>query len=74
MVSIETTDQAVILKKLDENNLYKEIKKLILNNKKRKQIQINSRKNVKHIIASNTKIIDKYVKVFFLNIINHSKK
>jgi len=37
---IETTDQAIILKKLDENNLYKEIKKLILNNKKRKQIQI----------------------------------
>ena len=55
---IETTDQAIILKKLDENNLYKEIKKLILNNKKRKQIQMNSRKNVKHIISSNTKIID----------------
>ena len=55
---IETTDQAIILKKLDDNNLYKEIKKLILNIKKRKQIQINSRKNVKHIILSNTKIID----------------
>ena len=55
---IETTDQAIILKKLDENNLYKEIKKLILNTKKRKQIQRNSRKNVKHTIAANTKIID----------------
>ena len=28
---IETTDQAIIIKKLDEINLYKEIKKLILN-------------------------------------------
>jgi glycosyltransferase involved in cell wall biosynthesis len=55
---IETTDQAIILKKLDEKNLYKEIKKLILNVKKRKQIQIDSRKNVKHTIAANTKIID----------------
>jgi len=55
---IETTDQAIILKKLDENNLYKEIKKLILNVKKRKHIQRDSRKNVKHTIAANTKIID----------------
>jgi len=55
---IETTDQAIILKKLDENNLYKEIKKLILNVKKRKQIQRDSRKNVKHTIVANTKIID----------------
>ncbi len=55
---IETTDQAIILKKLDEYNLYKEIKKLILNVKKRKKIQRNSRKNVKHTISVNTKIID----------------
>ena len=55
---IETTDQAIILKKIDENNLYKEIKKLILNEKKRKHIQIYSRKNVKHTISANTKIID----------------
>ena len=55
---IETTDQAIILRKLDEINLYKEIKKLILNVKKRKQIQRDSRKNVKHTIAANTKIID----------------
>ena len=71
---IETTDQAIILKKLDENNLYKEIKKLILNNKKRKQIQINSRKNVKHIISSNTKIIDTIREsVFPQYVINHLK-
>ena len=54
----ETSDHAIILKKLDENNLYKEIKKLILNVKKRKQIQKNSRKNIKHTISANTKIID----------------
>jgi len=55
---IETTDQAIILKKLDESNLYKEVKKLILNVKKRKQIQRNSRKNIKHTISVNTKLID----------------
>ena len=71
---IETTDQAIILKKLDENNLYKEIKKLILNNRKRKQIQMNSRKNVKHIISSNTKIIDTIRESIFPQYaINHLK-
>ena len=71
---METTDEAIILKKIDENNLYKEIKKLILNNKKRKQIQINSRKNVKHIISSNTKIIDTIRESIFPQyVINHLK-
>ena len=71
---IETTDQAIILKKLDENNLYKEIKKLILNNRKRKQIQMNSRKNVKHIISSNTKMIDTIRESIFPQYaINHLK-
>ena len=71
---IETTDQAIILKKLEENNLYKEIKKLILNNKKRKLIQINSRKNVKHKISSNTKIIDTIRESIFPKyLINHLK-
>ena len=71
---METTDEAIILKKIDENNLYKEIKKLILNNKKRKQIQINSRKNVKHIISSNTKIIDTIRESIFPQYaINHLK-
>ena len=71
---IETTDQAIILKKLDENNLYKEIKKLILNNRKRKQIQMKSRKNVKHIISSNTKIIDTIRESIFPQYaINHLK-
>ena len=71
---IETTDQAIILKKLDEKNLYKEIKKLILNIKKRKQIQINSRKNVKHHVPSNTKIIDTIRESIFPEYaINHLK-
>ena len=55
---IETTDNAIILKKLDEKNLYNEIKKLVLNDKKRKHIQRNSRNNIKHTIMANTKIID----------------
>ena len=54
----ETTNHAIILKKLDYINLYKEIKKLIINNKLRKKIQSLSRKNIKHIISENTKLID----------------
>ena len=55
---IETTNHAIILKKLDELTLYKEIKKLIKNSKYRKNIQNLSRKNIKHSIPKNTKIID----------------
>ena len=55
---IETTDHAIILKKLDELNLYKEIKKLIKNGKLRNKIQNKSRNNVKHLIPQNTKVID----------------
>ena len=54
----ETTDNAIILKKIEGNELYKEIKKLINNPKVRKKIQANSRKNIKHLISKNTKIID----------------
>ncbi|MDA9658361.1 glycosyltransferase [Candidatus Pelagibacter sp.] len=71
---IETTDHAIILKKIDEKNLYREIKKLILNVKKRKQIQKNSRKNVKHTISVNTKIIDQIRESIFPKYkINHLK-
>ena len=55
---IETTNHAIVLKKLDENNLYKEIKRLIKNKKLRKKIQQLSRNNVRHLIIKNTKIID----------------
>ena len=46
------------MKKIEGNELYKEIKKLINNPKVRKKIQANSRKNIKHLISKNTKIID----------------
>ncbi len=54
----ETTDHAIILKKINHLSLYKEIKKYIKNPKKRKKIQSLSRQNVKHLINVNTKIID----------------
>ena len=54
----ETTDNAIILKKINSQNIYKEIKSLILDNKKRKLIQKKSRSNIKHLIKNNTKLID----------------
>ena len=71
----ETTDSAIVLKKLNSNELYFEIKKLITNNKKRKLIQSLGRKNIKHLISENTKIIDQIREscVPFFNI-NFNKK
>ena len=54
----ETTNNAIVLKNLDSNTLYNEIKKLINNPIKRKFIQKLSRKNIKHLIFENTKFID----------------
>ncbi len=54
----ETTDNAIILKKLDIKNLCIEIRKLIKYPQKRKKIQKLSRKNIKHLINENTKLID----------------
>ncbi len=54
----ETTDDAIILNKLDHTILTKEIKKLIKNSSYRKKIQNSSRKNIKHLILPNTKLID----------------
>ncbi|MBD1152347.1 glycosyltransferase [Pelagibacterales bacterium SAG-MED22] len=54
----ETTDNALILKKLDARNLHKEIRKLINSPKKRKKIQMLSRKNIKHLVKKNTILID----------------
>ena len=75
---IETTNHAVILKRIDEVNLYKELKKLIKNSKLRKKIQKLSRKNIKHSIANNTKIIDQMRESIFpkynLNILNNKLK
>ena len=55
---LETTDYGIVLKKVDEISLYKDIKKLITENKFRNKIKILSRKNVKHLISNNTKVID----------------
>ncbi|WP_440614358.1 glycosyltransferase [Candidatus Pelagibacter sp. HIMB1748] len=72
----ETTNSAIILKKLDSNELYFEIKKLITNYKKRKLIQSLGRKNIKHLISKNTKIIDQIREscVPFFNINFNRKK
>ncbi len=74
----ETTDHAIILRKLDHTNLYKEIKKLIINTKKRKLTQKNSLRNIKHNISSNTKIIDQMRESIFpkyeLNILRNKLK
>jgi len=74
----ETTDEAIILKKLDVRNLFNVIKKLINNPKLRKKIQNRSRKNVKHLITKNTKIIDEIrmscVPIFNINYIKNKLK
>ena len=71
----ETTNSAIVLKKLDSNEIYFEIKKLITNSKKRKIIQSLGRNNIKHLISKNTKIIDQIREscVPFFNI-NFNKK
>jgi glycosyltransferase involved in cell wall biosynthesis len=63
----ETISHGVVLKKLDEINLYKELKNLIQDTKLRKQIQELSRKNIKHSIQKNTKIIDNMRESIFPN-------
>jgi hypothetical protein len=55
----ETTDSCIVLKKLDSNELYKEIKKLIKNKVFRKKLQTEGFYNVKHLINQNTILIDK---------------
>ena len=54
----ETTKHAVILKKIDEINLFKELNNLIRNKKFRKSLQKLSKNNISHIIKDNTKKID----------------
>ena len=55
----ETTKQAIILKSLDSNSLYKQIRSLIKNDRKRKLVQEQSYQNVDHIISENSKLLDK---------------
>tara|TARA_Y100000741_G_C18254011_1_gene558277 strand:- start:1048 stop:2796 length:1749 start_codon:yes stop_codon:yes gene_type:complete len=55
----ETTDHCIILKKLNSNELYKQIKTLIKNEKLRRKIQNGGFNNIKHVIKDNTFLIDK---------------
>ena len=75
---IETTKHAVILKKIDEFDLYKNLKKLINNKKLRRNIQQLSRNDVSHSIKKNTKLIDHIRENIFprynLNIIKNKLK
>ena len=54
----ETTDHCIILKKLTYIELYKEIKKLIVNEKLRKNLQNEGFKNIKHLVKNNSAFID----------------
>ncbi len=54
----ETTDHSIILKKIKSQELFFELSKIIINYKKRKQLQRLARKNIKHLIPNNTKLID----------------
>ena len=71
----ETTDHCVILKKLTSKDLYLEIKKLIIDSKLRKKIQNNGFKKIKHLVQSNSLLIDNIreslVQNFSLNLIRN---
>ncbi|WP_440656682.1 glycosyltransferase [Candidatus Pelagibacter sp. HIMB1509] len=54
----ETTDDAIVLKNLDSNNIVKELIKLIKNKNLRKKLQISGLKNLKHILKLNSAKID----------------
>ncbi len=54
----ETTDHCVKLKKLNSQELYKQIRILIKNEKFRKKLQKDGFVNVKHLIKDNTILID----------------
>ena len=61
----ETTDHCIILKKLNSTELYKELKKLIIDEKLLRKIQKNSFRHVKHLIKDNSKLIDQIRKSTF---------
>jgi glycosyltransferase involved in cell wall biosynthesis len=65
----ETTNSGIILNKLTSDEIYKEIKNLILNKKKLKKIQINNFKNFKFDHSYITGLIDT-IRSEFLNIKN----
>ena len=63
----ETTDHCLILNKLNAEELYLNIKKLIKQKKLRKSLQVNGFKNVKHTIKNNALIIDSLREKLFHN-------
>ena len=63
----ETTDHCLILNKLNAEQLYLNIKKLIKQKKLRKSLQVNGFKNVKHTIKNNALIIDSLREKLFHN-------
>jgi len=69
----ETTDNALILRKLNESQLYKLIKQLIVNSKKRKELQQNSLKNFYLTDAYISKKIDT-IRSSFKEVIKPKKK
>ena len=70
---IETVPNTIFLTQLNDKELYKKIEFLIRNKKIRKNMQINSYKNIFHELNLNTKKIDNYrsqlldKKYFFIN-------
>ena len=71
----ETTDHSLVLKKLNSDELFKILKKLIENNKLRKKLQLSGFNNVKHVTVKNSKLIDeirsKLIHNFNLNFIRN---
>ena len=55
----ETSDYTHKLKQINSNELYKSIKKIILNKSYRKSLQSKSSNNIKHLIKNNTILIDR---------------
>ena len=71
---IETTNHAIVLKEINEIELYKNLKKIIENNKLRKKIQKLSRNNILHSIKKNTKLIDQIRESIFPKYVLNIKK
>ena len=71
---IETTNHAIVLKEINEIDLYKNLKKLIENNRLRKKIQKLCRNNILHLIKNNTKLIDQIRENIFPKYILNIKK
>ena len=71
---IETTNHAIVLNEINEIDLYKNLKKLIENNRLRKKIQKLCRNNILHLIKNNTKLIDQIRENIFPKYILNIKK